>query len=304
MFVMKLFYVIVFCFCSLFVFTQDISCNVRVVSNQIQISDRSIFNNLQESIDDFLNNTKWTDDVIAPEERLEFSFLINITNRISTDQFVATLQIQSIRPVYNTSYYTTLFNFVDEDFKFKYIDQQVLEYNENTYISNLTSVLAYYVYLMLGLDYSSFEFGGGDKYYLKAKNIVNNSQSSPERGWKAYESDKNRYWIVEYLLDSKYSECKQLMYDYHRKGLDVMFDDVEKGRIAIFDSLEELQKLKRKNPGLFLIQMFFDAKSDEIVNIYSQAFPDEQSKVVILLNDLDPSNSNKYQNITKTNMKE
>ena len=294
--------ILVFFFSSLF--TQDISCNVRVVSNQIQISDRTIFNNLQESIDDFLNNTKWTDDVLAAEERLEFSFLINITNRISTDQFTATIQVQSIRPVYNTSYYTTLFNFLDEDFKFKYIDQQVLEYNENVYLSNLTSVLSYYVYLMLGLDYCTFELNGGNKYFLKAKNIVNNAQSSPEKGWKAYESDKNRYWIVEYLLDSRYSEYTQLLYDYHRVGLDVMFDDVEKGRISIYTSLEALQKLKRKNPGLFLIQMFFDAKSDEIINIYSQAFPDEQSKVINLLGDLDPSNSNKYQNIVKTNLKD
>ena len=151
------------------------------------------------------------------------------------------------------------------------------------------------------------DIGQGDELSpieAKAKNIVNNAQSSPERGWKAYESDKNRYWIVEYLLDSRYSEFIQLLYDYHRVGLDVMFDDVEKGRIAIYTSLEELQKLKRKNPGLFLIQMFFDAKSDEIINIYSQAFPDEQSKVVNLLGDLDPSNSNKYQNIVKTNLKD
>ena len=226
-------------------FSQDISCNVRVVSNQIQISDRTIFNNLQKSIDDFLNNTKWTDDVISVEERLEFSLLINITNRISTDQFSATIQVQSIRPVYNTSYYTTLFNFLDEDFNFKYIDQQVLEYNENTYISNLTSVLSYYVYLMLGLDYCSFELDGGDKYFSKAKNIVNNAQSSPEKGWRAYESDRNRYWIIEYLQDAKYSEFKQVLYVYHRKGLDVMFDDMENGRISIFNSLEILQKTKR-----------------------------------------------------------
>ena len=179
-----------------------------------------------------------------------------------------------------------------------------LERTTNTYISNLTSVLSYYVYLMLGLDYCSFELDGGDKYFSKAKNIVNNAQSSPEKGWRAYESDRNRYWIIEYLQDAKYSEFKQVLYVYHRKGLDVMFDDMENGRISIFNSLEILQKTKRKNPGIFLVKMFFDAKSDEIINIYSGAFPDEQSKIINILNDLDPSNSNKYQNIIKTNSKD
>ena len=276
---------------------QEVICNVRVLSNQIQSSDKQKFNTLQKAIREFVNNKKWTTEIFKSEERLECNIMINITEEVSTDEYKGTIQIQSSRPVFNTSYYSPLMNYIDNDFQFSYIEHQTLEFNENTHISSLTSVVSFYIYTVLALDYYTFLLDGGVTYMQKAQTIVNNAQSAPERGWKAFESNKNRYWIAEELLDAKYSAFTEAMYQYHRMGLDRMFEDPEKGRASVTESLELLRKVKRQNPTTFILQLFFDAKSSELANVYSDAFPDEKARVINLLTELDPSNISKYNKI-------
>lgn len=284
-----------------FVFSQELICNVNVTSNKIQSSDKQKFITLKTSIREFMNNRKWTNEVFKDDERIECNISINILEELSTDQYKASINIQSSRPIFNSSYYSPLLSYIDEEFNFRYTEHQTLEFNENSYISNLTSVLAFYAYVIIGLDYYTFSSEGGAPYLQKAKDIVTNSQNSAEKGWKAFESSKNRYWLAEELLDAKYIDFRSCLYNYHRFGLDKMYDDSEKGRMAVTESLEYLKKVRRQNPTAFILRIFFDAKSSEIANIYSKAFQDEKSRVVNLLTDLDPSNISKYNKIKESN---
>lgn len=280
-------------------YSQEILCNVQINSSQIQTSDRKIFQTMQTAIYEFVNNTQWTNTIIQNQERIECTMLINIKEKVSSDEFKASIQIQSIRPIYGTSYNSTLFNYIDNDFKFKYLEYQPLEFSESTHLSNLTSVLAFYVNIILGLDFATFSDQGGIEYFAKAQNIVNNCQNAAETGWKAFQSDKNRYWIAYNFLDSRYSSIHDVLYRYHRLGMDNLHEEPDDARFEITESLELLRKIYRENPSSFLLKLFFDAKSDEISKIYSEAFPNEQSRIIKTLVEIDPSNSSLYQSITK-----
>ena len=277
---------------------QEIFCNVQVNSSQIQTSDRKVFQTLQTAIYEFVNNTKWTSASIKNEERIECTFLIQVKERVSNDEYKASIQVQSTRPIYGTSYKSTMLNYLDNNFRFRYLEYQSLEYNENAHISNLTSVLAYYVYMVLGLDFDTFSEYGGAPYYIKAQNIVNKAQNAREIGWKAFESDKNRYWLVHDLLDTRYEKIHNCYYRYHRLGMDLMSDKADDGRYEITEALHELRSIYHNNPSAFILKIFFDAKADEITKIYSEAFPNEQARVIKLLTEIDPANSTKYQAIT------
>ena len=283
-----------------FSYSQELLCNVRVSSSQIQTSDRKIFQTLQTDIYEFINNTKWTNTNIQSEEKIECSILINISKKISNDEFEGTLQIQSTRPIYGTSYKSTLFNYIDNDFRFRYLEYQSLEFSATTHMSNLTSVLAFYVNIILGLDFATFSEEGGNEYFNIAQKIVSNAQNAREAGWKAFESDKNRYWIAHDLLDSRFSDYHLTMYRYHRMGLDKLSEEPDDARYEITESLENLKSIYRENPSAFILTLFFDAKSDEIIKIYSEAFPNEKSRISQLLVEIDPSRSTKYQAINKS----
>ena len=287
-------------FSSFYSNSQELLCNVQVNANQVQTSDRKIFQTLQTSVYEFINNTEWTNTIINNEERIECTILINITERISNDEFKASIQIQSTRPIYGTSYKSTLFNYIDNNFRFKYLEFQSLEFSESTHMSNLTSVLAFYVNIILGLDFDTYSDQGGMEYFVKAQNIVNNCQNTPEIGWKAFESDKNRYWMVHDFLDSRYSAVHEILYRYHRLGMDKLADDPDDSRFEITEALEELRKVYRENPSAFILKLFFDAKSDEITKIYSEAYPNEQARIIKTLVEIDPTNSSKYQSITQS----
>jgi hypothetical protein len=280
---------------------QELNCQVQVLSQQIAGSDKSAFVALQTAIYEFMNNRKWTNESFKLEERIDCSILINLTDRIGTDEYKGTFQIQSRRPIFKTSYNSVLINFNDQDFQFKYIENQPLEYNENTFTGNLTAVLAYYAYLVIGLDYDSYALNGGTPYLQKALAISNNAQDAAEPGWKAFESNKNRYWLINNLLDASFVPLRECYYNYHRKGLDVMVDNKEGGRTAISESIENLKKVHGIKPLSFNMQVFFNAKSDEVINIFSGAFTDEKAKIVNTLNEIDPTNANKYAKITNTN---
>ncbi len=284
---------------SLNVNSQEILCNVRVNSSQIQISDRKIFQSMQTAIYEFINNTKWTNANISSEERIECSILINISNKISNDEYEGSMQIQSTRPIYGTSYKSTLFNFMDNNIRFKFLEYQSLEFSETSHLSNLTSIIAFYVNIILGLDFATFSEEGGNEYFNTAQKIVNNAQNARESGWKAFESDKNRYWIAHDLLDNRYNKYHMCLYRYHRIGLDKLAEEPEDARYEITESIESLRSIYRENPSALILKLFFDAKADEITKIYSESFPNEKARIIKTLTEIDPSNSTKYQTIAQ-----
>ena len=281
--------------------SQELNCQVQIVSDQIAGTDKRAFDAMKTAIYEFMNNRKWTNETFKTEERIDCSILINLTEKISSDEFKGTLQIQSRRPVFKTSYNSVLLNYNDNDIKFKFQENQPLDFVESTYSSNLTSILAYYAYLVIGLDYDSFSLNGGTPYLQKCLSVVNNAQNSGEQGWKAFDSDKNRYWIINNMLDASFVSLRECMYTYHRKGLDAMADNKEAGRAVILESIQSLKKVHQIKPLSFSLQVFFIAKADEIVNIFSGGFADEKAKIVSLLNEIDPTNSNKYTKITANN---
>jgi len=279
---------------------QELRCNISISAQKIQGANRTMFETMQSDLYEFMNNRKWTDQKFAMDERIECNFFINIDEQISSDEFKGSIQVQARRPVFNSSYETILLNIKDNDFHAKYIEYQTLEFNETSNKDNLTNILAFYAYIVLGMDYDSFSPDGGSEYFQKAQTIVNNSQNAREKGWKAYESERNRYWLVENILNKSYSGFRSCTYQYHRQGLDLMADRAPEGRAAIAESLKSIQKVFRSRPSLYILQVFFDAKSDEMVNVFSKSFPDEKNRVSVILNECDPSNGSKYEKILKS----
>jgi len=284
-------------FHTLITYAQELKCAISVTAPAVAGSDRTVYETMQRALYEFMNSKQWTNYKFTADERIDVNILITIQNRVSTDEFTGNMQIQARRPVYKTSYNSTLFNHIDNDIDFRYVEQQPIEYIENSNTSNLTSLLAYYTYIILGLDFDSFSKNGGSPYFDKAQAIVVNSQNAAEKGWKAFESQRNRYWLIENLLNSQYAQIREAIYNYHRLGLDLMYDNVENGRAAITGALELLQKVHRQKPGSFIMQAFFSAKSDELVNIYSEAPPMDKPRVVTILREIDPTYTNKYQKI-------
>lgn len=289
---------IIFIFCASNIVAQELNCQVTVASPQIQgTTEKQIFEQLQKSIFEFMNNTKWTKDNYTTAERIDCSILINITKKLETDEYKATIQIQSRRPVFKSSYFSPAVNYIDENFTFKYQQFQQLEFNLNTYSTNLTSVLSFYAYIILANDYDTFSSLGGTEYFQKAQLIVSNAQSSGEVGWKSQETNKNRYWIPENALQPVFLPIRECMYKFHRMGLDVMFDKSDDGRAEILKSLESLLEVYKNRPASFIMELFFNAKADEIVNIFSKGLPDQKSKVVQILTTVSPANTTKWYKI-------
>lgn len=280
---------------------QELNCTVTVLTPQIQSSDKKIYTTLQTAIYEFMNNTRWTNDQFNNQERIECSMQITINERISNDEFKGSIQIQSRRPVYKTSYYSPMLTINDESFQFRYIEFQTIEFNETGSNQSLPAILAFYAYIILGVDYDSFSPQGGSPWFQKAQTIVSNQQNSPEKGWKAFESTRNRYWLAENLNNPSFRAVRDLYYNYHRKGMDIMSDKKEDSVTAIYQSLEALREVNDDKPGSYILQSLLFTKSDEIINVFSDAFPDVKAKVVNLMNELDPANGSKYQAIMNKN---
>lgn len=280
---------------------QELNCTIEVMAPQIQRSDKKIFETLKGSIYELMNNTRWTNDVYSNEERIECSILINISDQISTDEFSGSIQVQSRRPVFKTSYNTVMFNYSDNEFQFKYLEFQPLQFSLNTFNSNLTSVLAFYAYMIIGFDYDSYGLNAGTPYFQKAQTIVANAQNTSEKGWKAFDGNKNRYWMVENLLSQTFAPLRTAYYNYNRKALDIMVTDIEAARNEVINTIENLKSVHKIKPSSFNVQIFFTAKSDEIVELFSKSFPDKKAKLVPLCLELDPGNNSKYQKILSAN---
>jgi hypothetical protein len=283
---------------------QELKCNVQVVSQQVQGTNKQVFETLQNAIYEFMNNKAWTNHIYGTEERIECNLMFNIQEQLSADEFRGTLQIQSRRPVFNSNYFTTMMNFMDNDIQFRYIEFEPLEFDPTVHLSNLTSIMAFYAYFIIGLDYDSFALDGGTPYFQAAEKIVDNAQNVAEKGWKPFDntSHKNRYWLAKDILDSDYAPCREFMYNYHRLGLDLMDSKVVEARASVAADLELLQDVYRKKPDPFMfpLHMIFDSKADELVNIFSESFPEERSRVLTILNEIDQANTSKYKAIQES----
>jgi len=279
--------------------SQEINCVVTVNHQKVQSTDKSIFESLESGITEFVNTKRWTGDQYKVEERIECKFLIIIDSR-SDNSFSATIQVSASRPVFGTNYKTSMFNINDNDFKFVYNDQQALNFNSGEYQSELTAVIAYYVYVILGVDYDSFSKEGGKDYYQKAFDIVSLAQSSSSSSsWKPT-TDNNRYTLIENLTNTVFAPFRECLYLYHRKGLDMMKDKKNDGYINLINALTKLEEIHKVKPSSYLLQIFFLGKYSEIVSMYKSRSQSEKNRVVPLLLKLDPGNTKYYNKILET----
>lgn len=279
---------------------QELNCQVKINYSQIQGStNKQIFDQLEKSIFDFMNNTnKWTGNAYTVQEKIECSIFITINQQLGTDEYSGSIQIQAVRPVYKSSYKTQILNVMDENFQFKYQQFTQIEFNLNKFDNNLTSVLAYYAYVILASDADTFAPLGGSEYWQKAQIIVQNAQSASEVGWQSnQQGQKNRYWLVENTLTPTFKGIRDCQYAYCRTGLDIMFEKVEEGRANILKALDLLKPVYIARPASYTMQLFFNAKTDEIINIFKGAQPEEKTKVMETLMQVDPANTTKYTKI-------
>lgn len=275
---------------------QELNCTVEVNSSRIEGTDRSVFEELQSAITEYFNTRKWTNAQFAPNEKIECRFFLTV-NEYKDDRIKGDIQVQVSRPVYNSTYTTTLLNFRDTKVEFDYRLGEPLVFNESTMESNLTAILNFYAYLFLALDFDSFSPMGGQEYFDKAASVVQMAQSSGEVGWRAFEDTKNRSAVLSSFTDNSTSGIRKLMYDYHRKGLDEMVTSPDKGRAVITESLGEIAKVYSVAPMSVALSMFRDAKLDELVNIYSGAGQSEREDVYKLLQPIYPTDTERLEKI-------
>jgi hypothetical protein len=294
-------YLIIFCLLifAQAVHSQDLNARVQILAPQLANSNQRILDILESSIKDFLNNKRWSADALQPLERIDCNFVITITDWDGNSNFKAEAQIQSNRPIYNSSYSSTILNISDKDFGFTFSEGQPLDFSELNYISNLSSLIAFYAYIITGMDYDTFSKFGGSPYFEKAQTVLDNAQAAPNTGWKAFENLKNRFWIMENLMNKSYNPIRESLYTYHREGMDVMAENQTKGRKAILSVIPQLQKIDRQKQGSILNQIFFSAKADELINIFSAAEAQDKIKAYNALSVIDPANSLKYEILKK-----
>lgn len=281
---------------------QELNANVRVNYQNVQTTETRVFEDMQQAFQQFLNNRKWTNEVFATEERINCNFVINIEKMPSIGNYEATVQVQSSRPVYNTSYETLLLNFADRDWQFQYVESQPLEFNLNNFSTNITSILAYYAYIVIGLDYDTFSELGGTEYFERAQQIVNNAQQQGP-GWDQFGSNRrrNRYWLVQNLLNQQMTPIRKGVYTYHLKGLDTFIQDEETSRRNILEALNEMQEIAKLFPQSILLISFFDAKNDEIINIFSKGGMQIRREAYNTLVKINPVQTEKYDVILENN---
>lgn len=275
---------------------QELNCTVEVNSSQVEGTNKSTFESLQESISEYFNTRKWTNATFSPNEKIECRFFLTVKT-YQDDKVKGDIQVQLSRPVYNSSYTTTLLNFRDTRVEFEYRDGDPLIFNENAIESNLTAILDFYAYLFLAIDFDSFSHLGGQPYYDKAATVVQMAQSLGEIGWKAFEDTKNRSSVLSSYTDNNTSGIRNLLYDYHRKGLDEMVTSPDKGRGVITESLKEISKIYSNAPMSVALSIFRDAKFDELVNIYSKAPQSERETVFDLLSPIYPTDRERLDKI-------
>lgn len=277
-------------------FGQELNCKVVINADQVQTTDRAVFKDMERAFANFLNTRKWTSDSYKNHERINCSIFLNISRMPSIGNFQASAQITSGRPVFNTNYESVMLNFADRDWEFEYIESQPLEYNDNSYLGNLTSMLAYYAYVIIGMDYDSFSELGGTPYFQKALMVVNNAQTSGRSGWAALSSNRNRYTFIENLNNPQFTEMRKNNYRYHRLALDQLDKKPDDSRTIILNTIKEVKKAWTVNPNAIMIISFFDAKAPELVNVFSGGNITVKREAYDILTSID-SKRNIYQKI-------
>lgn len=281
---------------------QELNAKVNVVYAQISSNvEKRVFQNLQTSLQNFINKRKWTNDNFESNEKIECSFLLNLQSVVETNVYKATLTVQAARPVYNTSYLSPLINFIDNDLVFRYVEFQPIEFNENRIAgteplaANLAATIAFYVNLIIGLDYDSFSPKGGDAFFQKANLIVN---AAPEgrsiTGWRAFDGQRNRYWLSENLQNSKYAQVHDALYTYYRKGLDQMLANEKEARTQIIQALNFLSVVHAETPNLMIIPFFFQGRSEEIIRTFKKSTQQEKNQVAEMCSKMDITNASTY----------
>lgn len=282
--------------------TQEIRCNVAVTGKEsIRNVGADFFKSMQKDISDFVNSRVWTTDSYQSQERIDCSIYILLEQQSGSDEFSGSIRIQSRRPVFNSTYQSTLLNINDDNFSVKYVPNTPLEYEENgSSKDNLANIIAFYVYMILGYDYDSFAPEGGSEFYQRAQAVVNNAQSLGRPGWSSSDR-KSRYWFVENLTNGSYKGFRDCMYEYHRQGLDLLNDKPDDGRTNITKSLENIEKIFKARPGLYCMQVFFSTKAEELVSIYEKSDSEQRQKAHNILTECDPANARKYDKILSSN---
>lgn len=285
-----------------FVQGQEIQARLSVITSKVSTQvDKKIFQTLQTGLTNFLNTRKWTTDVFQPSEKIQCSFLITIEQDMGNNIFKGKMTVQAARPAYSTTYDSPLMNFQDDNLVFKYQEFQPIEFNENRVqgndpmVGNLTATLAFYVNMILGFDYDSYSLRGGDMYFQKAWNIVNNAPDGRDiTGWKSFESLRNRYWLAENMNNNRFALIHDAIYSYYRSGIDVFFENEDAGRSGIINCLNFLNSINSENPNSMIMQFFFQGKANELVKIFSKANAEQKSRAKELLTRLDITNTSLY----------
>jgi len=282
-------------------FSQELNCQVSVLTDarvEVNSTEQEIIKQMKQSVYDFMNDTKWTEDEFKTEERINCNIQIQIKTIPSTGNYTGYIQVQFNRPAFNSNYNSVLFNFQDDDVAFSFSRNAVLQYNENQFKDNLTSILSFYAYFILGMDYDSFSLKGGSPYFAKAQQIVTNAQVSNAKGWVANETGKrNRYWLVENILQPAFEPVRECNYMYHRKGIDMLYENKVAGKKAMYDALNKLTPVVQRNPNNLNTLNFLYSKIQEFKNVLSDSETKEKTEFVNLLKKLDSGNSSLYQEI-------
>lgn len=292
----NLIYILIFLCTVGFVNAQELNCQIKVDTQQVNQTNQQIFGTLERALNDFVNRTQWTNKKYAGHERINCSMVINVS-QYDSDNFTATIQVQASRPVFNSSFTTPIFNFNDRQFSFKYQEFQPLVFNDNAYTSNLVSVITYYIYVILGIDADTFQMQGGTEYFAAAQQIVNLAQQSNFLGWKEADGNRTRWRLLDNMLSDTYKEYRTVMYNYHRTGLDMMADNPKVGKLRISESLKFFRALNNRRPNAFLTQTFFDAKAEEIQNIFTDGPSINIVDLVDTLNKVAPFHAAKWEKI-------
>jgi len=284
------------------IWAQDINANVTVIASRVPSSvDHKVFTTLQNTLHDFINGRNWSNETFQNNEKIRCNFLINIASAGDNNSYSASLTVQAGRAIYNSGYTSPLINFMDESFAFRYSEYQPLDFSDNrvqgtdALTANLTAEIAYYIYTILGLTFDSFSLRGGDPYFQKALNIVNNAPDSREiSGWKPFDGVRNRYWLIENLTNSKYTLVHDAYYNYYRMGMDLLYEKPADGRAGVLNALNMLNTVNQENPNLMIMQFFFQGKANEVSKIFVQSDADQKARALDLLTHLDISNTSMY----------
>lgn len=278
---------------------QEFNCQVSVIAPTIQSTPKRVWQSLENAIKEFYNQRRFTNFNYAPQERIDINLLLTVNQQPSMDRFEGSLQVIYARPVFGADYNSPIVDLVDTDVAFNFLENTQIEFSPDRYINNLSSILGYYAYFILGLDADSYSMMGGSDFYNLAQQVVNNAQSSPEPGWKAFEDQRNRYWVLDNQTQAVFRPLRECLYNYHRMGMDMMTEDPVTARRNIAASIDKLKSVHQAKPSSHNLQIFFNAKYNELIELYKPAPPQEKTKLFNTLQIIDPGHINQYQEMMR-----